>query len=133
MPIINRHSGLGLGWGLARKNLAFKAVSINQELIPSHKNTFCGGEVICQIDFCFSFGFWLWLRFGGWFGLWFWCGGVSHSSSLTSTKMLFIIGQVFGRCTKILRDFHRKHCLKRRKTSDAECRHEDIQVLRQGY
>ena len=81
-------------------NLAFMAVSINQDLIPSHTNVFCGGEVICQIDFCFSFGFWLWLRFGGRFGLWFWCGGVSSSISLTSTKMLFIIRQVCGLCVR---------------------------------
>ena len=76
---------------------------------------------------------WLWLRFGGWFGLWFWCGGVSSSISLTSTNMLFIIHQVFGLYTNILRDFHRRHRLKGKKTSDAECKHEDIRVLRHRY
>ena len=98
MPLINRHSGLGVGWGLAHEP-GLQSGSISHVLIPSHTNAFCGSEVFCQIDFCFSFGFGLWLRFGGWFGLWFWCGGFSSSSSLTSSKMLFIIGQVFGRVT----------------------------------
>ena len=80
----------------------------------------------CPFHFCFYLGFWLWLRFGGWFGLWLWCGGVSGSSSLTSTKMVFIIHQVFGLCTNILRHFHRRHRLKKKKTSDVERRHEDI-------
>ena len=81
---------------------------------------------MCPIDLCSSFWFWVWLRVGGCFGLWFWCGGVNSSNSLTSTKMLFIIGQVFGRCTNILRDFHRRLRLKGKKTSDAQCRHEDL-------
>ena len=111
----------------------FRAVSINPDLIPSHTNAFCGSEVMCQIDFCFSFGFWLWLQFGGWFGLRFWCGGFSSSSSLTFTKIIFIIGHFFGRCTNILRYFHRRHCLEGNKTVGAECRHGDIQVLKHRY
>ena len=81
---------------------------------------------MCHMDFCFSFGFWLWLQFGTWFGLWFWCGGVNSGGSLTSTKMIPIVGQVFGPCTNILRGFHRRHCLEGNKTTGAECRHGDI-------
>ena len=85
------------------------------------------------VDVCRSFQLGLWLRFGGWFGLWFWCRGFSSRSSLTSTEMIFIIGQIFGRCTNILTDFHRRHCLEGNKTAGAECRHGDIQVLRRRY
>ena len=119
--------------GVQPTNLAFNAISINQDPIPSDTNAFCGSEVISQIDVRLSFGFGLWLRFGGCFGLCIWCRGFSSKSSLTSTEMIFIIGQVFGRCTNILRDFHTRHCLEGNKTAGAECRHGDIQVLRQRY
>ena len=76
-------------------NLALRAISINQDLIPSDTNAFCGGEGICQIDVGLSVALGLWLRFGGRFGLWFCCRGFGSRSSLTSTEMIFIIGQVF--------------------------------------
>ena len=60
-------------------------------------------------------------------------GCASGRSSLNSTEMIFIIGQVFRRCTNIFTDFHRRHCLEGNKTAGAECKHGDIQVLRQRY
>ena len=58
VPLIIVIAGLD-SVGVQCTNLAFRAVSINQDLTPSYTNAFCGGEVICRIDFCFSFGFWL--------------------------------------------------------------------------